>query len=919
MNGSVDTSGGTFQSCVFDWGTTTGYGQTAPCSSVTQQQQNVTAPLSGLSPGATYHYQVVVTTNVGTVDGGDVSFTTLASLAAGSPAVVTGAALSVTSGAADLIGTVDPRGSTVSDCHFEWGTTTRYGNTTPCVPASALSGSGPVGVDAAISDLAPDTVYHYRLVATNPGAPTSDGADASFATLPDCSVQASFGYVMATGCLAHTTGKYVSTPGSTVSMNGLSLIPDYDDVTITLDPSTGQIFSSGPVAVTATGTGVGTVVVYDGQFEWTEPDPHDGNTVGIGTVTAPPFTKVAGIPLDGDFSLSFDKHDGAQLAGNATLPFGPLAGTSLLDGKLLLHTVPGVGLVTNELQITSSGLELKGIGVKNLKVTYQPTSDTWSGGATINLPTPNKLSITANLAFRHGSFQEFSGAVNNLNFPLWAGVDLQRISVVFGVDPTVIGGGLGISFGPQIGGKALARVDGDFVYQAATATATGFIDVDGSLTLASIKIANAYFDYYTPSGLVEFGGGIQLGLPHPSATNPAKQPVYFSAMLKGALQGTAFDVDVNTSVALNFIDLTVGAEVLISDKGLAACAHLSAFGFGWSPGFGYTWDSGDLDLMWSGCSVGQWETLNVGQAQPSAVVRDVRLPAGGALVALKGVDAQPKVLLRGPHGQHISVPRSSVAPLKVPGFMVLQDPADRITWIAVQHGGGSWRVTAEAGSATIASVRVAPLLPDPTVRGRVTGSGRSRTLSWTLRPIPGQHVVFWERGKDVAQIIGSTSAAHGTLHFTAAPGYSRRRTIEAQVSSYGHPRTDLTIARYAAPPAPRPGRVSKLKVVAVRGGGVRVSWARAPYADHYRVSVTTNGSHITVLALAGHTSVTVRDAVPITAAAVRVTGELSDGVAGPSAKLKFPMPKVKGGHGHKHRHGNGHKHGHHAHEASPAS
>ena len=819
LNASIDTSGGTLQSCEFEWGTTTAYGNTAPCSTVTQQQQTVSAPLTGLAAATTYHYQVIVKTNVATVDGGDMSFTTLSSVAAGAPAVVTGAAGGVTAGAATLSGTVDPRGFTLSDCHFDWGTSTAYGNTAACAAGSPLSGSGAIPVHAAISGLGADTIYHYRLVATNPGAPTSDGADATFTTLPECNVAATFGYVDASGCLSHTSGQYVSTAGSTLSLNGLTLTPDYDFVTMTIDPSTGRISSSGPVTVSATGPGLGKVVVYDGQFSWTEPDPHDGNTVSIGTVTPPPLTKVAGIALDGDFSLSFDKQDGADLSGNATLPFGPLSGTSLLDGTLVLHTVPGSGLVTNALQITSSGLEIKGIGVKNLKVTYQPVSDTWSGGATIDLPTPNQLSIAANLAFQHGSFQEFSGSVDNINFPLWAGVELQRISVVFGVNPTVIGGGLGLSWGPQVAGKQLARIDGDFVYQAATSTAAGFIDVDGTLTLASFKIANAYFDYYT-SGLVDFGGGVQVGLPNPSAPDPSKQPVYFSAMLNGAIQGSAFDVDINTTVALNFIDTTVGAEVLLSDKGLAACAKLSAFGFGWSPGFGYTWGSGDLDLMWTGCSVGPWETLNVGQAQPSAMVRDVRIPAGGGLVALRGVGAQPKVVLHGPGGAHVAVPTASVAPLKVPGFMVLQDPADHVTWIAVQHGGGIWRATPEAGSPVIASVRVAPLLPEPAVRGRVSGNGRRRTLRWSLRSIPGQRVVFWERGRDVGRIIGSTTAAHGTLTFTAAAGYSRRRTIQAQIYSYGHPRTVMTVAHYTAPPAPRPGKVGKLTVVAVRGGAV---------------------------------------------------------------------------------------------------
>lgn len=891
LNASVDTNGGVFESCEFEWGTSTAYGHSMPCSTVTQQQQTVSAALTGLSVNTTYHYQVVLTTNVGTIDGGDLSFTTLASVAAGAPTVTTGGAEVTGATSATIAGSVNPNGFTLSDCQFDWGTTTAYGNTAPCTASTLLSGSAAISVQANLSGLSPDTSYHYRLVAANPDAPASAGADATFATQPNCNVVATFGYVQATGCLSHTTEQYVSTPGSKVSLDGLTMIPDYDWVTITIDPAAGTISSSGPVSIDATGSGTGTVVIYDGQFFWTEPNPHDGNTVVIGSVTPPPLTKVAGITLDGDFSLSFDKQDDAIISGNAQLLFGPLSGTSILDGTLQLKTVPGTGLVTNALQITSSGLELKGIGVKNLKVTYQPSTDTWSGSATIDLPTPNQLSISASLAFQHGSFQEFSGSVDNLNVPLWAGVDLQRISVEFGVNPTVIGGGLGLSFGPQVQGKALARVDGDFLYQAATSTAAGFIDVDGSLTLASFKIANAYFDYYT-TGLVDFGGGVQLGLPNPSAPDPQKQPVYFAATLNGALEGSAFDVDVNTSVKLNFIDLTVGAEVLISDKGLAACAHLSAFGFGWSPGFGYDWGGG-LSLMWSGCSVGPWETLNVGQATASAVSREVKLHSGSSLLQLKGSSGAPKVTLRGPDGQHVSVPLNSVKPLKLPGFMVLQDPADSITWIAIQHGGGIWRVTPEGFRSAITAIRDAPLLPNPKVTGQVSGKGRRRTLSWALRSIPGQRVIFWEKGKDVARIIGSTSKSHGLLHFTSAPGYSRRRTIEAQVFSYGHPRTDLTVTHYESPGAPRPGKVTRLKLTAASGGAIKVSWSQAPSAQRYRIEVDTNGSHITELTPGRAHSIVIRDVVPIRNATVRVSGELSDGLRGPTVQGRFPQPKSK--------------------------
>jgi FG-GAP repeat len=96
-----------------------------------------------------------------------------------SPTVVTGLASAQTATSATLNATVNPNGETVTDCHFEYGTSTSYGTSVPC---SALPGSGgsPVAVSASIGGLT-HTVYHYRIVATN-ALGTSEGADRRFTT-----------------------------------------------------------------------------------------------------------------------------------------------------------------------------------------------------------------------------------------------------------------------------------------------------------------------------------------------------------------------------------------------------------------------------------------------------------------------------------------------------------------------------------------------------------------------------------------------------------------------------------------------------------------------------------------------------------------------------------------------------------------
>lgn len=89
-------------------------------------------------------------------------------------------ATNVTETSATLNGSVDPDGEPTSECRFEWGTTTAYGNEAPCLEAP--SGTERVPVHADISDLEGATVYHFRLRAKI-GSDTETGPDKQFKTL----------------------------------------------------------------------------------------------------------------------------------------------------------------------------------------------------------------------------------------------------------------------------------------------------------------------------------------------------------------------------------------------------------------------------------------------------------------------------------------------------------------------------------------------------------------------------------------------------------------------------------------------------------------------------------------------------------------------------------------------------------------
>src|SRR5262245_22978459 len=105
------------------------------------------------------------------------------------PDAITGVATSVTQTTATLNGHVDPAGAgDIIDCHFEYGTTTSYGSSVPCVQATPIS--GPTDVTADVSGLTPSTIYHFTLVASSGAAGSVNGADQTFQTTGPPIVQA---------------------------------------------------------------------------------------------------------------------------------------------------------------------------------------------------------------------------------------------------------------------------------------------------------------------------------------------------------------------------------------------------------------------------------------------------------------------------------------------------------------------------------------------------------------------------------------------------------------------------------------------------------------------------------------------------------------------------------------------------------
>jgi len=95
LSATVAPNDATITSCTFNYGTSTAYGSSVPCSSApsaTGGAQTVTAQLSGLTASTTYDFQIVATSSDGSTAGANATFTTAAPLKpsvsiSGTPAV----------------------------------------------------------------------------------------------------------------------------------------------------------------------------------------------------------------------------------------------------------------------------------------------------------------------------------------------------------------------------------------------------------------------------------------------------------------------------------------------------------------------------------------------------------------------------------------------------------------------------------------------------------------------------------------------------------------------------------------------------------------------------------------------------------------------------------------------------------------
>ena len=179
LQASVNPNGAetTYQ---FEYGTTTSYGSKAPATATSlgsgTTSMEVSQPIAGLTPGATYHFRISATNAAGTSRGEDRTFTTPMP----PPVAITEEATNVEGTQAELHGAINPNGESTS-YRFEYGATTSYGAGVPVSPENVGAAREAGDVETIVEGLTPNTTYHFRVAATS-ATGTAYGSDQTLTT-----------------------------------------------------------------------------------------------------------------------------------------------------------------------------------------------------------------------------------------------------------------------------------------------------------------------------------------------------------------------------------------------------------------------------------------------------------------------------------------------------------------------------------------------------------------------------------------------------------------------------------------------------------------------------------------------------------------------------------------------------------------
>jgi hypothetical protein len=843
----------------------------------------VSANLTGLIPGTTYYYRVVValseelTGGAGTYlgYGSIMSFTT-------GGRVLTDAATQLASSSATLNGEV-AAGNDPLAYHFVYSTSD---TTVAGVLQGTSVGSGTVSpgqdllVSANATGLSSGTSYYVQLVATDQTTnATLTGAIITFTTAggscPSGATQQTdtqipgTGFVVS-GCFATTTGPPSSAAPwvgyGSITINGLpfggpsSRKAIFTASHLTLAQGYSLTLGSTPVSV-AGSAGL--------SFSYT-------NTTACATAGASgcdstldiapdPTAAFFGFPLIGTITITAHASSDNGNPGGADVSLAALGVPALFGGV----TASGSATVSEDgtLSAISAQLgdsQLGPFSLPEIAFSYDGPTNTWSANVDLNLPL-SPVGIGATVAITNGQLSELSADYSGQGIPIGeTGLELNAINFEATFNPFSLGGGVGVGFGPQVHGtdlfegnvNLLVAYDSPQTLNGLPGIPNGYtlpnvpvtIQLSGNLQLLGfITLAQAQTSLYVlSSGPPLITASVQIG--QPLTISCGKYGLGFDNQftIAGDALGTDFNL-VGTGQAQ--VDLcsyqpTVSAEAAISSTGFYVCASIKyvgilGYGIDWSQFSSVPTDPSTLlkglQIDSSGtCDASPYLTnipLPPGVVQAAAAGHAFRLAAlrlkprlPFEVLRFRGRGAPPLIAVSGPRGLHFALAPGHNALLSRRGYMEIADPGNDTTYVEIDHPvAGRYALGMAVGSAPVVHVSASAGLPAPRVRGRLLGRGLERELRWFARPRPGQRLVFREVGADGDRLLLATRRDHGILRYRLRLGARGRRELIVQVFDGGKLQTVIPLARYFGPTYRRP--LTPLRTEALRRRGrVYITW-----------------------------------------------------------------------------------------------
>ena len=167
---------------------------------------------------------------------------------------------------------------------------------------------------------------------------------------------------------------------------------------------------------------------------------------------------LVGMKLKGHAGLQLVS-GGAELSLSASVPkewlFGIVGDTA---GQAVVRATMADGVRLDSLGVDVGETDLLGVKLKDVHVGYDGARDRWEGALHAELPLPAKPLFGGQMAFERKRLVALGIHTDGLNKPLFAGMFLQRIDVdVDTAGEPKLHGGVGVTAGPIVLGKAAAR------------------------------------------------------------------------------------------------------------------------------------------------------------------------------------------------------------------------------------------------------------------------------------------------------------------------------------------------------------------------------------------------------------------------------------------------------------------------------